>query len=312
MTEFFSIAFLSGLLAASVRMATPLIFGTGGEMFSERAGILNLGIEGMMTAGAMAAFTAAYFTGSPWLGAAAGALAGAGLGLLMALLTAGLKLNQHVSGLAVTFFGTGCSYFFYRLIFGAPLVPPTIAPMAPAALPLLGGIPVLGEAFFRQYVLVYLAFLLVPLWRFFLFRTAPGLALRTSGENPAAADSAGISVGAVRTLSLAWAGALAGIGGAFLTVVQNNMFTFGTVAGRGWVCIALVVFARWMPGRVLLGALLFGLIDAVGLRLPGMGLGIPYQLFLLLPYLATVVLLVLVGRRAAAPAALLRPYRRQE
>jgi general nucleoside transport system permease protein len=296
-----------------IRVATPLLLATLGEMVTERGGVLNLGIEGIMLLGAMVGFTTAYFTGELWLGIAAAAATGVLFGLLMGGLTVSLGLSQHVSGLGVTMLCTGLSFYFYRLIFGQPSQPPHIEPFATLALPGLAGLPWLGPVLFDQFALVYLAFLLVPLAAFALYRTPWGLALRTVGENPQAAVSAGVDVVWVRYQALMISGALMGIAGAYLSLAQFNAFTFGVISGRGWVCIALVVLGQWAPWRVAGAALLFGALDALGLRLQSSGgTGLPYQVFLMLPFLATIVAMAVLSRQARAPAALLTPFRREE
>jgi ABC-type uncharacterized transport system permease subunit len=303
----------AGFFAAMIRVATPLLCATIGEMFSERAGVLNLGIEGIMLLGAMSGFTVAYFSGSLWLGMAAAASSGIVFGALMGLLTVTLGLSQHVSGLGVTMLCTGISFYCYRLIFGQPSQPPNVEPFEPVALPGLADIPFLGTALFRHVTLVYLVFALVPLAAWCLYRTPWGLALRTVGENPQAAAGAGVAVAWVRYQALMISGALFGIGGAYFSLAQFNAFTFGVISGRGWVCIALVVLGRWDPWRCALAALLFGAVDALQLRLQSSGaIDLPYQLFLMLPFLMTVVAMALLSRNARAPAALLVPYRREE
>ena len=296
-----------------IRVATPLLLATLGEMFAERGGVLNLGIEGIMLLGAMVGFTTAYFTGELWLGIAVAAATGVGFGLLMGLLTVSLGLSQHVSGLGVTMLGTGLSFYFYRLIFGQPSQPPHVQPFPTLTLPGLADLPWLGRVLFDQFALVYLAFLLVPLAAFVLYRTPWGLGLRTAGENPYAAVSAGVNVASVRYQALMISGALMGIAGAYLSLAQFNAFTFGVVSGRGWVCIALVVLGQWDPWRVAGAALLFGALDALGLRLQSSGgIDLPYQVFLMLPFLATILAMAVFARKARAPAALLRPFRREE
>ena len=266
-----------------------------------------------MLLGAMTGFTTAYFTGELWLGIAAAALAGIAFGLLLGLLTVTLGLSQHVSGLGVTLLCTGLSFYCYRLIFGQPSQPPHIEAFATLPLPGLAELPWLGRVLFDQFALVYLAFLLVPLAAFVLYRTPWGLALRTVGENPHAAASAGVDVTFTRYQALMISGALMGIAGAYLSLAQFNAFTFGVISGRGWVCIALVVLGQWDPWRVAGAALLFGALDALGLRLQSSGgLDVPYQLFLMLPFLATIVAMALFARSARAPAALLTPFRREE
>lgn len=303
----------TGFFAAMIRVATPLLCATIGEMFSERAGVLNLGIEGIMLLGAMSGFTVAYFSGSLWLGMAAAATSGIVFGALMGVLTVTLGLSQHVSGLGVTMLCTGLGFFSYRLVFGQPSQPPNVEPFPPMPIPGLADLPFLGTVLFDHVVVVYLVFALVPLSAWLLYRTPWGLALRTVGENPQAAAGAGVRVAWMRYQALMISGALFGIGGAYFSLAQFNAFTFGVISGRGWVCIALVVLGRWDPWRCALAALLFGAIDALQLRLQSSGvIGLPYQLFLMLPFLATVVAMALLARSARAPAALLVPYRREE
>lgn len=312
MEQVMTTAFITGLLAAMMRMATPIIFGTLGEILCERAGVLNLGIEGIMLMGAMTGFLTTLTTGSLWLGVAAAALVGVLLSLFMAFLAVYLGLSQHVSGLGITLFSTGLAMFIYRLAVGSPVNPPTVRPFTQTAIPFLSGIPILGTALFNQYVLVYIALLLVPLIWFLLYRTSWGLAIRTVGENPFAADTVGIDVNLTRTLCLAAGGALMGVGGAFLTLAHQNMFLIDVVGGRGWIAIAMVIFGNWNPAKGMAGAMIFGFLDALQLRLQGLGFDIPFHLFLIIPYLMTVIALVGVSRRAAAPAGLLKPYRREE
>jgi len=312
MEQVMTTAFITGLLAAMMRMATPIIFGTLGEILCERAGVLNLGIEGIMLMGAMTGFLTTLTTGSLWLGVAAAALVGVLLSLFMAFLAVYLGLSQHVSGLGITLFSTGLAMFIYRLAVGSPVNPPTVRPFTQTAIPFLSGIPILGTALFNQYVLVYIALLLVPLVWILLYRTSWGLAIRTVGENPFAADTVGIDVNLTRTLCLAAGGALMGVGGAFLTLAHQNMFLIDVVGGRGWIAVAMVIFGNWDPAKGMAGAMIFGFLDALQLRLQGLGFNIPFHLFLIIPYLMTVVALVGVSRRAAAPAGLLKPYRREE
>lgn len=312
MEQMMTTAFITGLLAAMMRMATPIIFGTLGEILCERAGVLNLGIEGIMLMGAMTGFLTTLTTGSLWLGVAAAALVGVLLSLFMAFLAVYLGLSQHVSGLGITLFSTGLAMFIYRLAVGSPVNPPTVRPFTQTAIPFLSGIPILGTALFNQYVLVYIALLMVPLVWILLYRTSWGLAIRTVGENPFAADTVGIDVNLTRTLCLAAGGALMGVGGAFLTLAHQNMFLIDVVGGRGWIAVAMVIFGNWDPAKGMAGAMIFGFLDALQLRLQGLGFNIPFHLFLIIPYLMTVVALVGVSRRAAAPAGLLKPYRREE
>ena len=300
--------FLIGLIAATLRVATPLIFGTLGELFAERAGVLNLGIEGTMFLGAFVGFAVASLSGSLWLGFFVALLAGAICGLVMALLAVWLGVNQHVSGLGATLLWSGVSLYGFRLVFGEPKVPPSIHPFTP--LSPFGEIPVIGPIF-QQHILTYVALALVPITAWLLYRTRFGLVIRAVGENPEAVDAAGLNVYAIRTAALVIGGVLMAAGGAFLALAQLGAFTYGIIAGRVWVCIALIIFANWHPWGVFWGSMLFGGISALQLRLQVSGLSLPYEFFLALPYLVTILALAIAGRNASAPAMLLKPYRRE-
>jgi len=311
MSNFLTVTFWVGLLAATVRVSTPLILATLGETFAERSGILNLGIEGMMLFGSFAGFITVYFTKSLWLGVTFATLSGFLFGVFMAFLVVTLGLNQHVSGLGITIFASGLAYYLYRAIIGSPTVPPTIKAFDTLKIPLLWKIPVLGPILFNQYALTYIALVTVFVARYVIFKTTFGLSLRAVGENPEAADAVGVNVYKTRYIAMMIAGSLTGMSGAFFTLAQFNMFTFDIVAGRGWVAIALVIFANWIPVRVLWGALLFGGIDSLGLRLQGTAIRIPFQVYLTLPYLFTIIVLIFIARNASYPSALLKPYRRE-
>jgi simple sugar transport system permease protein len=202
--------------------------------------------------------------------------------------------------------------FVYRLHFGSPLVPPTVQPFRQVAIPLLSKIPAIGPGVFTQYALTYIAWLLIPVVSILLYKTKMGLKIRTVGENPIVADTVGVNVNLTRTLCLVAGGALMGIGGAFLTLAHQNMFLIDVIGGRGWVAIAMVIFGNWDPLKGALGAMIFGLLDGLQLRLQGLGIDISFHIFLMIPYLLTIVALVGVSRRAAVPASLLKPYRREE
>jgi simple sugar transport system permease protein len=305
-------AFISGLIGAMMRMATPIIFATLGEILAERSGVLNLGIEGIMLMGAMTGFLVSISTGSLWFGVLMAALVGMALGLLMAFLSVHLGLSQHVSGLGITLFSAGLAMFIYRLHFGSPTVPPTVEPFHQVAIPLLSEIPIIGSGLFKQYTLTYIAWLLVPAISILLYKTKVGLKIRTVGENPIVADTVGVNVTLTRTLCLVAGGALMGIGGAFLTLAHQNMFLIDVIGGRGWVAIAMVIFGNWDPVKGMLGALIFGCLDGLQLRLQGLGIKLSFHLFLMIPYLLTIVALVSVSRKASVPAGLLKPYRREE
>ncbi|MGD9199820.1 MAG: ABC transporter permease, partial [Desulfobacterales bacterium] len=277
--EFLDLAFISGLMGATMRMATPIIFAALGEILTERAGVLNLGIEGIMLMGAMTGFLFTYSTGSIWFGVFAAACVGMLLGFLMAVLSVNLGLSQHVSGLGITLFATGLAMFIYRLHFGSPTVPPVIQPFKQVALPVLSKIPVIGPGLFTQYSLTYIAWLLVPALSILLYKTTIGLKIRTVGENPVVADTVGVNVTLTRTLCLVAGGALMGIGGAFLTLAHQNMFLIDVVGGRGWVAIAMVIFGNWNPLKATIGALIFGFLDGLQLRLQSIGVVLSFHLF---------------------------------
>jgi general nucleoside transport system permease protein len=307
--EALEILFTTSLWAAAIRIASPLIFATMGELLCERAGILNLGIEGIMTAGAFAGWLTVYLGGDLWLGVLVAALAGSSFGLLHALLVVPLGLSQHVTGIGITLLATSVSYYCYRLILPEVTTPPKITPFQPWPIPFLSDIPALGDILFRQTPLTYLAFLITLLVAWFLYRTPAGLAVRTVGENPAAAEAQGISVISVRVSAVVAGSALMGVGGSFLTMSAFNSFYFDMINGRGWICVALVVFGSWQPGKALLGAVLFALFDAYQLRLQQLaGAFIPYQIFLMLPFVLSILALIVMSRRATYPRALMVPY----
>lgn len=311
--EAFEILFTASLWAAAVRIASPLIFGTLGELICERAGVLNLGIEGIMTAGAFSGWLTVYLGGDLWLGVSVAALVGASFGLLHGFMVVPLGLSQHVTGIGITLLASALSYYFYRIAFPEVTSPPKIEPFAVLPVPGLADIPVIGPALFQQTPLTYFAFFAVALVSWFLFRTPAGLAVRTVGENPAAAEAQGINVVMIRILAVMAGSALMGIGGSFITLSAFNSFFFEMTNGRGWICIALVVFAAWQPGKALLGAILFGLFDAYQLRLQQLaGAIVPYQVFLMLPFVLSIIALIVMSRRVAYPRALMVPYRKGE
>lgn len=309
MSEIADILLQASFWAATLRIATPLILATLGELICERAGVLNLGIEGIMTLGAMVGWLAVHLGADLWAGVGLAALAGMTMGLLLGLLTIPLGLSQHVAGIGVTLLATSAAYYGYRVLLPDVTTPPRIEPFPPLADTWLAELPVIGPVLAPQTVLTLLALALVPAAMWLLYRTPLGLALRAVGESPAAVEAQGLDVYLLRLGAVVAGSALMAVGGAFLTLSAFNAFFFGMVNGRGWICIALVVFASWRPGKALLGALLFGAFDAFQVRLQQLlGGAVPYQLFLMLPYLLSILALVLVARRAAYPQALMRPY----
>lgn len=313
MMDAVEILFTASFWVAAIRIASPLIFATMGELICERAGVLNLGIEGIMTAGAFAGWFTVYLGGDLWTGVLVAALVGMGFGLLHSLLTVPLGLSQHVVGIGVTLLATSLTYYVFRLALPEVTSPPKIEPFQPWAVPGLSKLPVVGEALFTQTPLTYLAFILVILVAWGLYRTPLGLAVRAVGENPGAVEAQGISVTAVRMGAVMAGSALMAIGGAFLTMSAFNSFFFNMINGRGWVCIALVVFGSWRPGKALLGAILFAAFDAYQIRLQQLSGGVvPYQVFLMLPYALSILALIVVARRATYPKALMVPYQKGE
>ena len=298
-------SFVSDVVAATFRNATPLVYGTIGETYCERAGILNLGIEGTMYAGAFFGFLAAQTSGSLLVGLLAAIAVGLGAGALMGVLTVTFGTNQHVAGLGTTLFLIGAADFVNRLQYRGSQQQATIEPF--------GTVDVFDIDVLSQYALTYVAFLvLVPLAWWVLMRSSLGLNIRAVGENPEAADAAGVSVARTRYLALLIGGALMGVGGAFFTLAALGSFTLNIIAGRGWVCIALVIFGRWRIGRGVLGALLFAAVYALQLRLrllPSLS-GVPFELLIALPYVVVILALAVSGRNVAYPGAYLKPYRR--
>lgn len=305
------------LLAAGVRTGTVILFATVGEIFAERSGVLNLGVEGMMLMGAMTGYGVCWLSGSPWLGLAAALLVGGLMAFLHAFVTVSLRADQVVSGLALTFLGAGMS-----AVLGAPLVEVRgVARLPEFDIPVLGQIPVLGPIFFQHNVIVYLGFLLVPLAWYYIYRTRPGMELRAIGEYPAAADVLGISVYRQRYFYVIFGGMLAGAAGASLSLAVTPLWLEGMTSGIGWIAVGMVIFARWDPVVAMVGAYLFGAINRLPLDIQNVGFFLrnPQLGYFLkmLPYLFTILVLVVgarqaMRRRIGAPAALGVPYLREE
>jgi len=311
--DIIDILFGASFWAATVRIACPLIFATLGELICERAGVLNLGIEGIMTVGAMSGWLWVYQGGDLWGAVAIAAAVGAAFGLLHASFTVSLGLSQHVTGIGITLLASSLAYYVVKMLLPESTTPPKIEPFAIWPVPVLADLPFAGPAFFQHTPLTYLAFLLVPVVGWMIYRTPWGLALRVAGENPAALEAQGIDVIVLRTLAVMLGSAFMAVGGAYLTLSAFDAFYFGMINGRGWIAVALVIFASWRPGKALLGALLFAGLDAFQVRLQQqVGAFIPYQFFLMLPYILSIVAMVMVARRANYPMALLKPWRRGE
>ena len=296
------------LIALTLAAGTPLVLAGVGELVTERSGVLNLGVEGMMLVGAVIAFIVAATSRSPWLGVGAGMLAAAGLSLVFAVLTLTLLANQVAAGLALSLFGVGLSAYV-----GLDYVSVVIEGIKPLAVPGLSDLPVLGKLLFAHSPFVYVSIALVALVQWFLFRTRAGLVLRAIGESPGSAHAIGYPVIAIRYAAVLFGGACAGLAGAYLAVAYTPLWTEGMTAGRGWIALALVVFATWKPWRLLAGAYLFGAVTLAQFQAQALGLAVPSQLLSMLPYVATIVVLTLISRDATAirlnaPASLGKPY----
>lgn len=296
------------ILAATVAAAIPLIFAALGELVVEKSGVLNLGVEGMMVVGAVFAFMTAAETGQLWLAILVGALAGAGMALIFGFITLSLMANQVATGLALTIFGIGLSAFI-----GQGYTSVALDGLKEINLPVLSSLPIVGKLLFSYNILVYLAFVTFIGISWFLYKSRPGLILRAVGESPSSAHALGYRVIRIRYLAVLFGGAMAGVGGAYLSIAYTPLWAEGMTAGRGWIALALVVFATWRPGRVLIGALLFGGVTIAQFHVQGLGVEIPSQFLSMLPYLATIIVLVLISRDAGvirlnAPASLGQPW----
>ena len=301
------------IFVAGIAAGTTLVFAAVGEIIAERSGVLNLGVEGMMLAGAVTGFLVNRQLRAPWLGVAAGISAGAALALLLAVLVVSFKANQVVTGLALVIFAIGMTGYLGESVVG---VPPPVT-FERIAIPGLADIPVAGRIFFAQDALVYLSYVLVPATWWILFRTRTGLNLRSVGESPESADAAGLSVTGTRYAAVVIGGAFAGLAGAYLSLARAPSWVPNMTAGRGWIAIALVIFATWSPLRAALGGYLFGSVEALGFRLQTVGLEVSTFFIAMMPYLFTIVVLVLISRgsvqrRLAAPSALGNAYLREE
>lgn len=307
-----NVTFIQELLLSTVRMATPILIVALAELYSERAGLVNIGLDGIMAFGALIGFLVSYTTGSPFLGIMAGAAGGILINMVYAFCTITLGAEQIVYGMAINIFAPAMSSFINKIYFGinSTLIQATLMKEAP--IPFLSKIPVIGTVFFSHTPIVYLSYLLVPLTFIFFNKTKAGLNYKAVGEFPKAAESLGINVIRQKYLACAICGALAGIGGAYLTTCYISTYSDGIVSGRGFIALSAVIFGRWMPGGVLLAALLFGFTDALQLRLQVMSSATPYQLLAMLPYLCTLFVLAFLGIKKAGPMANGKPYFREE
>ena len=299
---------LALLLAATLNSGTVLAFAALGLLINERAGIVNLGAEGMMLVAAIAGFATAVHTGNDWLAFGAGALAGALLAAAFGVLVIWLNTNQYATGLALSLFGAGFSAFV-----GIRYTQEKLGEQHNFAIPVLTDLPLVGPAFFRQHPMVYLAIALTVAIAWFLYRSRAGLVLRAVGESPESAHALGYPVRRIRLLAVVVGGALCGVAGAYISVVYTHLWVEGMTAGKGWIALALTTFATWRPARVLLGAYLFGGVTMLQLQLQGEGVQLSSQFLTMLPYLATILVLVLISRNASfirvnMPASIGKPF----
>jgi ABC-type uncharacterized transport system permease subunit len=292
--------------SSAIRLATPLISAAIGEVFCEKAGILNVGIEGMMLNGAFVAIVATSITDNPWIGVFAAILTSALFALIHAFASIKIQINQVVSGLAINLFVLGATSTINRIYFLGER--PSVPDFSPIAIPYLSDIPIIGPIFFNHFMLVYIILFIVLISHFVLFRTVLGMKIRAVGENPRAADTAGINVALIRYGCTIFAGIMAGLAGSFLSLAQMNVFTDNMTAGKGWIALVIVVFGKWTPKGIVVGSLLFGAIEAFSLRAQAYGITVPYELLLLLPYLITILVFAGFIGRAVGPAAMSQPY----
>ena len=304
--DIFQLGIVTSILATAVRMGTILLLAALGELVVERAGVLNLSVEGMMLSGAFAGFLGAYYSNSLWIGVLFAIIAGILISAIFGILAVILKIDQTVSGLTVNIFSAGLTFYMYRSIFpnvGATNIP-ALKPFTVHKIPFLSDIPIMGEILFSQYALSYIAILMMVLITFYLYRTKSGLILRTLGENPRAVDMKGINVTLYRFCAVLFGGMMAGLAGAFITLASVGIFVADITSGRGWLAIAIVIFGDWKPTKILWASLFFGFIDALQMQLQALGVQLPFQLFLAMPYILTTVAVFLARKRSGAPMAL--------
>ena len=305
-------SFVSNLLLASVRMAVPLLLIALGELYSERAGMVNIGLEGLAAIGSLVGFLTCFISGSTWVGILCGALVGIAVNMIYAFATVTLCANHTVYGMAINILAPALASFIYRIFFGSGSDLSQITLMKTINIPILKDIPIIGPLLFSQTPMVYLAFLLVILTGFFFTKTQAGLNYRAVGENPKAAATLGINVIRTKYLACVICGALSGIGGAYLTTCYSNTYTEGNISGRGFIALAAVIFGRWSGCGILAACLFFGFCDALQIRLQVASVGIPYQFFQMIPYVATVIALTVIGSGKSGPKAAGKPYRKEE
>jgi simple sugar transport system permease protein len=309
MAELFTWPVLLGILYSGIRLATPYLYAAIGETFAQRSGVLNLGVDGIMLMGAYSGFFVGMKTGNLWLGLLAAALVGLLMGLLMSVISVTLQAEQGISGIGLQLFGLGLSTLLFKTTMGGV---ESITGFQPVKIPLLGDIPYLGNAMFNHNLLVYGAFLLVPISAFVLNKTTFGLKIRAVGQNPQAADSLGVNVSQIRYITVSLGGVLAGIAGASLSIGLINLFQENMTNGMGFIAVALVYFGSWRPGGVLVGSLIFSFVNALQLWIQVKGINLPSDLAIMMPYVLTILALAFSVRRGAQPSALTKVFTRGE
>jgi ABC-type uncharacterized transport system permease subunit len=307
--DLFTAGVIIGILTSGIRLATPYLYAALGETFGQLSGVLNLGVDGMMLMGAYAGFYVVFNTGNPWLGLLAAILVGGLMGLAMAFISVTLKAEQGISGIGVYLFGLGMSDLLFQVTLGTV---ETVQGFQPLSIPLLSNIPGLGEIFFHQNIMVYGAYLLVPISWFILNKTTWGLKIMAVGQNPAAADVLGVNVSVVRYVTVTLGGVLAGVAGASLSIALLNVFQQNLTSGMGFIAVALVYFGGWTPKGVLLGSLLFSLVNALQLWVQVKGIPIPSDFATMMPYVLTILALIFAVRKVNQPAALTKVFDRGE
>ncbi len=308
-SELLSMTVLVGILASGIRLATPYLYAAIGETFGQRSGVLNLGVDGQMLLGAFTAFYVAITTGNLWFGVLSAMVVGGLMGLAMAFVTVNLHAEQGISGIGFYLFGLGLSDLLFQKLLGTV---ETVKGFPKVHIPVLSDLPVVGDIFFRQNVLVYIAFSLVPIAWFVLNKTTLGLKIRAVGENPEAADSLGVSVARIRYFTIILGGTLSGVAGASLSIALVNVFQQNMTSGLGFIAVALVYFGAWRPWGVLGGALLFSLVNSLQLWIQVLGIPVPSDIAVMMPYILTILVLVATVSRVRAPSALTKPFERED
>jgi ABC-type uncharacterized transport system permease subunit len=307
-TELFTANVILGILASGIRLATPYLYAAIGETFGQRSGVLNLGVEGQMLLGAFAGFYVTFNSGNPWLGLIAAIVVGALMGVVMGFITVTLHAEQGISGIGIYLFGLGMSDLLFQKTIGSV---ETVKGFQPIHIPWLSDLPVVGEVLFQHNILVYLAFLLVPVSWFILNKTTLGLKIRAVGENPEAADSLGVSVKGIRYLTCTLGGILSGVAGASLSIALLNVFQQNLTSGQGFIAVALVYFGGWRPVGVMLGSLLFSMVNSLQLWVQVLGLNVPSDIAVMMPYVLTILALVIAVQRVRPPTALTKQFERE-